>query len=163
MQNQHQRHNSWPCTRTDPVTFTDDGTLDTHEVRFDTMLEGTDLTPEERQTVVQFLQLNADVFCWEPSQLGCCTIGCHTIDTGDAPPVRQSYYKMPYKKHEQMRQHVRQLLDLGIIRPSNSPWASPAHSGTQEGRRYKTGHQLSKGQQLEPQGRLPLAKNLMIC
>jgi len=41
----------------DPVTFTDDGTLDTHEVRFDTMLEGTDLTPEERQTVVQFLQL----------------------------------------------------------------------------------------------------------
>jgi len=32
----------------DPVTFTDDGTLDTHEVRFDTMLEGTDLTPEER-------------------------------------------------------------------------------------------------------------------
>jgi hypothetical protein len=65
----------------DPVTFTDDGTLDTHEVRFDTMLEGTDLNSEERQPVVQFLQLNADVFCWEPIQLECCTLGYHTIDT----------------------------------------------------------------------------------
>jgi len=87
----------------DPVTFTDDGTLDSHEVGFDAMLEGTDLTPEDRQRVIQFLQLNADVFCWEPNQLGCCTLGYHTIDTGDAPPVRQTYYRMPYKKHEQMQ------------------------------------------------------------
>jgi len=111
----------------DPVTFTDDGTLDSQEVCFDQMLEGTDLDPAERQQVEDFLQLNADVFCWEPHQLGCCTLATHVIDTGDAPPVRQGYYRMPYKKHEQMRQHVRQLLDLGIIRPSNSPWASPAH------------------------------------
>ena len=111
----------------DPVSLTDDGTLETREVSFDEMLDGTDLTPAERQQVETFLRLNADVFCWEPSQLGCCRIARHDIKTGNTPPVKQGYYKMPYKKYEQMRQHVRQLLDLGIIEPSNSPYASPAH------------------------------------
>lgn len=112
----------------DDITFPEDDALaDNREITFASMVDAANLTPEEYPIAVRFLSDNADVFCFEPHQLGTCNIGSHVINTGDAAPIKQAYYRMPYKKYEQLKEHVKQLLDLGIIRPSNSPWASPMH------------------------------------
>ena len=48
----------------------------------------------------------------------------HTIEA-DGPPLRQPYRRQnPAVRREKMAQ-VQQILSNGVIRPSNSPWASP--------------------------------------
>eukprot|EP00775_Hariotina_reticulata_P002460 gene2461-2763_t len=34
---------------------------------------------------------------------------------------------MPFAKYKEVKRHVQEMLELGIIRPSNSPWAAPVH------------------------------------
>ena len=47
------------------------------------------------------------------------------IDTGDQPPIRQRAYRMPFSKRQECERLVQEMLRDGIIRESNSPWASP--------------------------------------
>lgn len=47
------------------------------------------------------------------------------IDTGDNKPIKQPPYRVSMAEGEVMEAEVQQYLDLGLIRPSNSPWASP--------------------------------------
>ncbi len=49
----------------------------------------------------------------------------HVIDTGDHPPIKQRSYRTAHKVQEQIREQVNEMLENGIIRGSNSPWASP--------------------------------------
>jgi transposase InsO family protein len=46
------------------------------------------------------------------------------IDTGDHPPIRQRAYRMPFSKREECERLVQEMLKDGIIRESDSPWAS---------------------------------------
>ncbi len=48
-----------------------------------------------------------------------------TINTGDAPPIRQNPYRLPFAKRQQVEESIAEMLRDGIIRPSTSPWASP--------------------------------------
>jgi hypothetical protein len=57
--------------------------------------------------------------------LGCTTLEEHIIDTGDHPPIRQKYYPIPYHQREYVRKEVNDMLNMGIIEKSNSPWNSP--------------------------------------
>ena len=47
------------------------------------------------------------------------------IPTGDASPVAQKPYPMPYQYLEEARKEVQKLLDGGLIEPCISNWASP--------------------------------------
>jgi thymidylate kinase len=105
----------------------DDALADNTHLSLSGLVDASNLTQEQYKSIVSVLEKNKDVFCFHPSQLGTCTVGSHIIDTGDAAPIKQTYYKMPYKKQEELKAHVQQWLELGVIRPSNSPWASPVH------------------------------------
>lgn len=105
----------------------DDAWADNRDLSLASMIDRTHLTDEQFQEALQLLEDNMDVFCFHPSELGTCNVGSHTIDTGDAAPIKKAYYRMPFKKYEQLRGHVDRLLEQGIIRPSNSPWAAPMH------------------------------------
>ena len=52
------------------------------------------------------------------------TIG-HTIDTGDSMPVSKPAYRLSPKEKEEVKSQVTELLERGLIRPSNSPYGSP--------------------------------------
>ena len=50
----------------------------------------------------------------------------HKIRTGDAVPIRHRPYRMAESQREVAREEIDRMLEMGIIRPSKSEWASPA-------------------------------------
>ncbi|KAE9192765.1 hypothetical protein PF005_g18335 [Phytophthora fragariae] len=44
------------------------------------------------------------------------------IDTGDSQPIKQQPYRVSYTEGEA---EIQQYMELGFVRESNSPWASP--------------------------------------
>ena len=47
-----------------------------------------------------------------------------SINTGNHEPVRNHPYRIPPRWKEEVRVQIDKLLELGIIRPSDSPWSS---------------------------------------
>ena len=63
----------------------------------------------------------SDVF--DPS-LGHTAIIAHKIDAG-AAPIRRYPKRLPYAYREETDKQVSDMLQQVVIKPSNSPWASP--------------------------------------
>lgn len=49
----------------------------------------------------------------------------HDVDVGDAPPIRQRFYRLPLEKRKILESEVQYMLDNGIAQHSFSGWASP--------------------------------------
>ena len=84
-----------------------------------------DLDPGQRKDLVNLLSEFSDVFAASPSDLGRTEVVRHEIDTGDARPIRQPARQLPIHRRNEAEEHVKDMLERGIIEPSNSPWASP--------------------------------------
>ena len=50
----------------------------------------------------------------------------HTIDTGDAKPIKQWMRRVPLGFADEEEKYLNKMLDNGVIIPSNSEWASPS-------------------------------------
>ena len=48
----------------------------------------------------------------------------HKIETGTHAPVKQAPRRLPFHMHEEVEEHVSDMLSRGIIEPSHSPWSS---------------------------------------
>ena len=78
----------------------------------------------QQQQLKSLFQEFSDIVSQGEDDLGCTPLLQHTIET-EGPPLRQPYRRQnPAVRQEEMAQ-VQQMLSSGIIRPSNSPWASP--------------------------------------
>ncbi|VDI35442.1 Hypothetical predicted protein [Mytilus galloprovincialis] len=71
------------------------------------------------------LGTNRDVFAMNLSELGCTDLHPHRIETGDAQPVRQRFYRQSPAVKGEASKHVEEMLKYDIIEPSQSEWASP--------------------------------------
>ena len=40
----------------------------------------------------------------------------------DTPPFKERFRRIPPPQLDEVREHLKLMLDVGIIRPSNSPW-----------------------------------------
>ncbi|OBZ81557.1 Transposon Tf2-9 polyprotein, partial [Choanephora cucurbitarum] len=49
----------------------------------------------------------------------------HVIDVGDARPISRPPYKMSPLELQELQKQLKELLKLGLIRPSSSPWGAP--------------------------------------
>lgn len=49
----------------------------------------------------------------------------HVIDTGDTKPKSRPPFKMSPRELDELRKQLQELFDLGLIRPSSSPWGAP--------------------------------------
>ncbi|KAH9084275.1 hypothetical protein LEN26_020965, partial [Aphanomyces euteiches] len=86
--------------------------------------EGSSLDPLQRETLRQLL-LEFDLFVTTSKAPGRTDrIRC-TINTGDATPIKSAPFRVSQKEGELMEAEIQQYLDLGLIHPSTSPWASP--------------------------------------
>ena len=82
------------------------------------------LSPLQQQQLNALFQEFSDVFSQGEDDLGSTPLLEHTIET-HGPPLRQPYWRQnPAVRREEMAQ-VQQMLASNVIRPSNSPWASP--------------------------------------
>ena len=87
---------------------------------------------EEKDLVAEVLTRHVDAFK-SPSQiLGRTDRVLHTIETGDARPIRIPYRRMPLSKKAKMEEAMTEMLEGGVIRPSTSPWSSPVQMTTKK-------------------------------
>lgn len=66
-----------------------------------------------------------DVFSMDKIDIGCTHSVMHTIDVGDARPVKQLPYRLSHAEREIVQEEVRKMLEADVIEPCSGPWASP--------------------------------------
>ena len=81
-----------------------------------------DVLEPQRAQLTQVLLSYPNVITNTP---GRTTLVQHYITVGDAVPVQQKPYRIPYSQRELVKQELDQMLKARVIRPSTSPWASP--------------------------------------
>ena len=93
-----------------------------NEETWENVVISEEITESQKQRVRELLSKFSDVFSGYPNLTHVAT---HKIDTGDSPPLRSSPYRVPQKLEEEVNREVDKMLEMGIIRPSISPWVSP--------------------------------------
>uniref|UniRef100_A0A8C5PP08 ribonuclease H n=1 Tax=Leptobrachium leishanense TaxID=445787 RepID=A0A8C5PP08_9ANUR len=83
---------------------------------------GEGIGPEKEAQARQLLHDYPGVFSALP---GYTDQAVHQVDTPGQRPLRQPAYRLPEAVRESMRAEIREMLELGVIEPSASPWASP--------------------------------------
>lgn len=108
---------STAITREMPVTLINT-TADTHITSYDLL--------DEKQRVIadnlvnQFRDISMEI-----KGLGRTSVITHRIDTGDAIPIRQRYYRMSPEKQRILTAEVDEMLKLDVVEPCESAWSSP--------------------------------------
>ena len=65
------------------------------------------------------------MFSLSELDLGRTNLLTHCIDTGNARPIEQQPHRTSPSKHAEIERQVKDLLERGIVKKSNSPWSSP--------------------------------------
>ena len=110
----------------------------------DTLRDTSDMVRTDLKDILQKLNLSG-MKDWEPSlqkatqdlicefacifsqddlDLGKTSIVKHSIKVNDPVPFKEWYRCIPPGMYEEVKVHIQEMLDVGAIRPSNSPWAS---------------------------------------
>ena len=83
------------------------------------------LKGEERSLLELALRQYEHLFYGLKSEeLGCTGQVEHSIETGDARPIKRNHYRIPYALKPVVDEHIEEMLRKGIIKPSISPWSS---------------------------------------
>lgn len=85
----------------------------------------TYLDEEENFLLAELLVKYENVFSRSSGDLGQTDRVKHKINTGTAAPIRQHPRRQPFGKREIEKQEIENMLQKGVIEPSNSAWASP--------------------------------------
>ena len=48
----------------------------------------------------------------------------HKIKLNNYTPFKERYRRKPPQQYDEVREHLKEKLEIGVIRKSNSPWAS---------------------------------------
>ena len=88
-------------------------------------LEGLDSwTGEQQQSSKDLLVDSADVFSQSDLDLGKCNIIKHAIKITDLQPFKERYRSIPPHLYGEVKTHLQEMVEVGPIRRSFSPWAS---------------------------------------
>ena len=82
------------------------------------------LSKQEQERLKEILIEYADTFAKDEFDLGSFDEIKHTIDTGDARPVKLGLRRTPIQYVEHEDEHLQKMLDAGIVSPSCSDWAA---------------------------------------
>lgn len=83
------------------------------------------LSVDQEYQVKVLLQKHSDVFSQGEGDIGCTTLVEHQIHLNDDVPIRQRYRRLPPSQYDQVKAHIQQLLETGVVKPSSSPYSSP--------------------------------------
>ena len=87
---------------------------------------GQQLTEQQAKCIHDLVKEHEDVMATEFEQIKKSRIQfTHQINTQGSEPIKNRPYKTPIQYREWMRREIKEMEKTGIIRRSNSPWASP--------------------------------------
>ena len=90
-------------------------------------LEGLETWPEEEAARARsLLKEYHDLFSLEKHEIGQTKAVTHKIVLRDldTPPFKECFWRIPPPQVDEVREHLKLMLDAGAIRPSNSPWCN---------------------------------------
>ena len=88
-------------------------------------LEGLNSWPVEKAAAAkELLEEYHDIFALEPFELGCTSQIEHEIHLTDPVPFKERFRKIPPGMMDEVRKSLREMVETGAIRPSNSPWCN---------------------------------------
>lgn len=82
------------------------------------------LTDDQRITADNIITQYKNI-SYEERGLGRTSLITHTIDTGEAAPIRQRYYRMSPEKQRILVEQLDEMLKDDVVEPTESPWSSP--------------------------------------
>ena len=67
-----------------------------------------------------------DIFSLEKHDMGHTKVTKHKIvlKDPDTPPFKEHFHRIPPPQVDKVREHLKLMLDAGVVRPSNSPWCN---------------------------------------
>ena len=81
-----------------------------------------ELNGEQRNEVMEVLRRYEEIFAKIPGKVSVIE---HKIDLTDDRPIRCKPYLLPYAKRGEIREEIKNMMDTGIVKELNSPYASP--------------------------------------
>ena len=91
------------------------------------LAEGTaGWTEEQQQRAKDVIKRYSFLFVMGTLDLGRTNLVKHKIELTDYTPIKDRYRHIPPHQYEEVRKHLKEMLNVGVIRCPNSPWASPA-------------------------------------
>ena len=90
-------------------------------------LSGLEAWPMERaEKVCGLLQEYQDIFSLEEHDKGHTKVTKHKIipKDPDTPPFKERFHRIPPPQVDEVREHLKLMLDAGVVRLSNSPWCN---------------------------------------
>ena len=90
-------------------------------------LSGLEVWPQEQaEQARSLLKEYHDIFSLEKRDMGHTNATKHKIvlKDPDTPPFKEHFHRIPPPQLDEVREHLKLMLDAGVIQPSNSPWCN---------------------------------------
>lgn len=91
----------------------------------DSLMLPADMPAKTKQLFKDLFWRHELSFAQTDTDLGCCTIGQHSINIGDAEPIKQRPYRHNKESEDFVTREIASLESAGLIEKCNSPFASP--------------------------------------
>lgn len=121
-----KEENSWPVTPENYHLIGENSLKDGN--RENSLLEKINLdhlNSEEKSELTCILNRYNDLFYETNSNLSFTNVIKHRIITKNEIPIFSKTYRYPYIHKNEVRNQIQEMLESGIIRPSNSPYSAP--------------------------------------
>ena len=79
----------------------------------------------EQAEVHELLTKFQHLFALSDLELGCTSLVKHRINMNNPVPFKERYRRIPPQEFDEVSNHLQEMLKVGVIRKSVSPWASP--------------------------------------
>ena len=79
----------------------------------------------QKKKLAELLLSYKSAFASSKTDIGCCSLIKHRIETGEAAPIRQPLRRTPQGFEGEEEKYLKEQLEAKVIVPSKSAWASP--------------------------------------
>lgn len=83
------------------------------------------LTKVQWESLRDLVYRYSHIFALKDQPLGQTNVVLHDIDTGDSRPIKCRARRTPIGIRDEALKEEKKMLEMGVIEPSDSPWASP--------------------------------------